>query len=67
MVIWDKTGGLNQQWWIVPCVRDEGKFIFINLQSGKSLDAAASGRTNGTAVNQWDFRREDNQKWEINY
>jgi hypothetical protein len=67
MVIWDKTGGLNQQWWIIPCVRDEGKFIFINLHSGKCLDVPANGNTNGTAVNQWVFRRSDNQKWLINH
>jgi hypothetical protein len=64
-VLWDRTGGLNQKWWIIPCVRDRGRLIFINLQTGKSLDAAAAGTTNGTPVNQWMFQRNANQKWEI--
>jgi len=63
--IWEKVGGPNQYWYIIPLKREGEKFLIINKNSGKSLDVSGVGKNNGTPVGQWDFVNGDNQKWEF--
>lgn len=65
--IWDKWTGenTNQRWIILPIVRKPGRFAIFNWNSGKCLDVAGAGRTNGTRVQQYDFAEADNQEWVI--
>ena len=64
-VLWESVGGENQYWYILPVIREGGKFVILNKLSGKSLDVSGVGRANGTALIQWDFVNNDNQKWQL--
>jgi hypothetical protein len=64
-VSWSCWGGKNQQWLIIECSRDRGKYILFNRNSGKCLDVSGMARTNGTNFQQWEFVNSNNQKWKI--
>lgn len=64
-VIWENVNGENQLWYIIPVIREGGRFMIINKLSGKSLDVAGVGNANGTLIQQWDYVNNGNQKWEF--
>jgi Papain family cysteine protease/Ricin-type beta-trefoil lectin domain-like len=64
-VIWENVEGENQFWYIIPVVREGGRFLIINKLSGKSLDVSGVGTANGTPIVQWDYVNGGNQKWEF--
>jgi hypothetical protein len=64
-VIWENVNGENQLWYILPVVREGGRFLIINRLSGKSLDVTGVGTANGTLIQQWDYVNSGNQKWEF--
>jgi len=65
VVNWDCLAGKNQQWIVIECVRERGKYVLFNRNSGKCLEVAGWGRDNGSNVQQWEFVNGTNQKWEI--
>lgn len=58
---WDCANVKNQKWIVVPVVRESGKYILFNRNSGKCLYAA------GNTANpvQYKYVNQDNYKWFI--
>ncbi|AUX44996.1 uncharacterized protein SOCE26_064750 [Sorangium cellulosum] len=61
--IWDKVGGPNQKWEIIP-VPGEDSF-FIKSEMGRYLDVEWGSTAPGTPVHIWDFNGGNAQKWGI--
>ena len=53
--------GSNQKWTLTSL--STGIYKVIGVQSGRSLDIAASGTANGTKVELWDYNGGNNQKF----
>jgi hypothetical protein len=58
-VIWDCTGGVNQQW----NVNADG--TITNALSNLCLDANGRGTTNGTQLVLWSCSGQSNQQWRL--
>lgn len=63
---WNCVGGINQRWIIIPVVRQSGKYIFFNCNSGKCL-AVSGGASNSNLVGvvQYTYANQENAKWKI--
>ena len=61
--IWDRVGGPNQRWKIIPS--PEPAYFFIKSDMGRYLDVQWGSPAPGTPVHIWDFNGGDAQKWRI--
>ena len=50
----------NAQWTVLI---KNGKYAFINAETGRALDVSGSGTSSGTAVQTWDYHGGNNQLW----
>jgi len=63
-VCWDCVNNPNEKWIIIPVIRQRGKFIFFNRNSGKCLAVAGGNATaNGTGIIQHTYNNQENCKW----
>jgi len=62
-VIWNTNGGANQSWQLVP--NPDGTYRLVNEHSGLALQFAKPVETNGTPLQQSEWRRLDSQKWRL--
>jgi microsomal dipeptidase-like Zn-dependent dipeptidase len=61
--IWQKAGGPNQKWEIIPS--GEPSYFFFKSELGRYLDVRAGVSTSGAIVQIWDFNGSDAQKWRV--
>jgi hypothetical protein len=63
LVIWDHTGGENQQFIIEPS--NETGYYFIKTIWGRSLDIEGASTASGATLYTYDHHGGDNQKWKF--
>lgn len=60
--VWSPNGGSNQRWWVDR--QSDGTFKIWNQWSGKELENG-SQLQNGTAIIQWDWNGQIQQRWSL--
>jgi hypothetical protein len=63
LVIWNHTGGENQQFTIEPS--NEAGYYFIKTIWGRSLDIQGASTASGATLYTYDHHGGDNQKWKF--
>ena len=63
VILWSTNGGANQSWQLVH--NPDGTYRLLNEHSGLALQFAKPAETNGTTLQQWEWRGLDIQKWRL--
>jgi len=63
VILWNTNGGANQSWQLVR--NRDGTYRLLNEHSGLVLQVAKPVETNGTTLQQWEWRGMDTQKWRL--
>jgi len=63
VILWNTNGGPNQSWQLAP--NQDGTYRLLNEHSGLALQFAKPAETNGTTLQQWEWRGLDSQKWRL--
>lgn len=67
IILWDcdEAHRIDQEWFIIPSVREENTYIILNKNTGQALTAKDRGTTNGTLLIMVDYQDAENQRWVI--
>jgi predicted alpha/beta superfamily hydrolase len=63
VIVWNTNGGANQSWQLVS--NPDGTYRLLNEHSGLALQFAKPVETNGTTLQQSEWRGLDSQKWRL--
>ena len=63
--LWFTIGTEKNQMWQISDPDGDGYYTIISLNSGKALEAAAAGTTDGTNVQQYEVNGTDAQLWKL--
>ena len=63
--LWYTIGTAKNQMWKISDTDGDGYYTIISLNSGKALDAADGGTTDGTNVQQYEYNGTDAQLWQL--
>ena len=63
--LWFTVGTARNQMWQISDPDGDGYYSIISLHSGKALDAAGAGTTDGTNVQQYEINGTDAQLWKL--
>jgi hypothetical protein len=67
IILWDcdEAHRIDQEWFIIPSVREENTYIILNKNTGQALTAKDRGTANGTLLIMVDYQDAENQRWVI--
>lgn len=65
LILWDVADVDKQQWLVVPVVREPGRYIFFNKQSGRCMDLAGAVPNSKAPIQTYLFVDAPNQKWRL--
>ncbi|MBQ4565476.1 MAG: RICIN domain-containing protein [Oscillospiraceae bacterium] len=63
--LWETLGVNKNQMWEISDPDGDGYYTIVSLYSGKAMEAAAAGTTDGTNVQQYDLNGTDAQLWQL--
>ncbi len=67
IILWecDEAHRIDQEWYIIPSIREQDTYIIINKNTGQALTAKDRETANGTLLIMVDFQDGENQRWVI--
>ena len=63
--LWETLGVNRNQMWEISDPDGDGYYTIVSLHSGKAMEAAAAGTTDGTNVQQYELNGTDAQLWQL--
>ena len=63
-IIQNTFGSAGNDLW-VPALTIDGNYSFVNRKSGKTLEDPGASTAQGTQMDQWDYNRGSNQRWQF--
>jgi hypothetical protein len=67
IILWDcdEAHRIDQEWFIIPSIREQDTYIILNKNTGQALTAKDRGTANGTLLMMVDYQDAENQRWVI--